>query len=333
MRDRDSRNSRKSRTIVTGEEFMKNQKSGGDRSPIRAPAGVNTIVPKAGNVYSLVFVPFPITKPKFRPSGKKGDLCPELAYNAHMRIGPNNNGYFCPFYMFQKPCPICEELKKFGFVPDTDKEKYDLKRSLMTKLRKAYNVVDINNAGKGVQLLDTSYHTFGKNLKDALDMEMKVDPTKGRRITQFYDPDRPYIVTFQAVEVELKYKFTTCQNFKFRKFVDNDGKMPEDWLDKAVLLDDLVTEPSYEELRDAFTADPEEGDEPPSRKKGRKDEDDEDDEDSEVDDDDDEDDSEVDDEEDEDDDEDDEEEKDWSKTKKKSSGGVKSKLGKKKPRR
>ena len=107
-------------------------------------------------------LPYEVTT-KNDPKGTAiGDDNYKLEYWQHSAIGPNEERVLCLKETFNKPCPICEERKKMldsGADWNDDEVK-----ALKSKRRCTYNVIDLNDTDKGIQLFDASWHHFEKEL-------------------------------------------------------------------------------------------------------------------------------------------------------------------------
>lgn len=95
------------------------------------------------------------------PFAKAGDLHFERTFYAHRGIGAEQNTYVCPSRTAKKPCPICEHVSELQRDPDSDVE---LIKSLLPKERQLWNVIDLAQPDKGIQIWDISFHLFGKRL-------------------------------------------------------------------------------------------------------------------------------------------------------------------------
>lgn len=175
---------------------------------IDIPEGVNRFEPKVvkGGM-KLNIIPYQVTISD-HPVVSKGELWYQRTYFVHRDVGSEGKARICPLKTFKKPCPICEQrddLVKKG----ADK---DLIKTLIPKERELYNVIDLDDEDKGVQLWDISYHLFGKQLEKELRegkedyagfaelkngytlnvrFESKTLPTKdGSKANPFFDADR-----------------------------------------------------------------------------------------------------------------------------------------------
>ena len=92
------------------------------------------------------------------PKYDKGDLDYLLEYYVHYNVGPGKDRFVCMAKTFGKPCPICEELEILK-ANKADEKTID---ALQPKRRVLYNVIDLNEEEKGIQLFETSHFLFEK---------------------------------------------------------------------------------------------------------------------------------------------------------------------------
>lgn len=212
---------------------------------IVVPEGVHRFEPKVvkGGM-RLDIIPYVVTIDNHPVGVKKGELWYERTYFVHRDVGVDNRARICLLKTFKKPCPICEyreELVKQG------KER-ELIKALLPKERQLFNVIDLDDVDKGVQLWDVSYHLFGKQLEKEI-----------REGKEEY-----------AGFAELRGGFTLNVRFEARTLPTKDGGKPtpfmdadridflerEDYsdgiLDRVLNLDTLLVEPTYKQLQAEF---------------------------------------------------------------------------------
>lgn len=187
------------------------------------------------------------------PFVEKGELSPERTYFTHRGIGPNNDTFVCPAKTAKKPCPICEYRSKLQRDPDADEK---LIQDLAPKERQLWNVIDLEEPEKGVQLWDISFHLFGKlldaeirNADEGDEYEFYADPTEGMSLKLGIAEKSFAGNTFYEVETI---------GFKTRR-----EQYDEDIVEKAHPLDKLLIVPEYEKFKAVFlqTEKADEGDE------------------------------------------------------------------------
>lgn len=211
----------------------KNMNRGGN-SLLALPEGANIIKPKNKGPYNWDVIPYKITVDT-HPEASKGDLWYQRTYFAHFNVGPDNNAVLCPKTIKQK-CPVCEHVKElFNSGEDDD---VALAKDMKAKERELYNVIDLDDQDKGVQLLDISYHLFGK----ALDEEIHEGEDELADFAEL-SGGKTLSVAFR------KKKLSGNEFFETRKieFEDRDD-YDEDILDDVFDLDSLLNIKSYEEI-------------------------------------------------------------------------------------
>jgi hypothetical protein len=165
----------------------------------------------------------------------------------------------------KKPCPICEHRARLAKDPEADE---NLVRDLGPKERQLWNVIDLDNPDKGVQLWDISFHLFGKLLDDRIKNADEDDD-----FDFFYEPkseDGGRTLRLGVSENNFagrSYYEVTSIDFKPRK-KDYDDEV----LEQAQNLDEVLAIPEYAKLKSLFLEaeqNDDEEEEKPARKKAR----------------------------------------------------------------
>lgn len=178
---------------------------------------------------------------KQHPSVKEGKLAHNLDFFVHRKVGVNEDSYVCLARTYGKKCPICDEQAEIRKQDDYD-EKYV--KSLNPTRRALYNIVVRDNdkeTRKGVQLFEVSHWLFEKELA-----ELSKKPRGGGFIL-YADPDDGKTLCFRK-----KGNGPTNTEYKAFQFVDRDEPISDEILDAAVVLDELIHLPTYEEVKNAF---------------------------------------------------------------------------------
>jgi gp32 DNA binding protein like len=262
MAERDRREG--GRTMPSGRvrERMKEQDAGSGAWAIDMPQGkaleLNENTRERGVcIKRLDFIPYVTSN---NPEVKPGDIWFRRAYGVHRNVGADNKIRLCLSLSFGKPCPIDEEQSKMFKGAKTEEEK-DAAKAIHGKRRELYNVLDLDDEDKGVQILDISYHLFGKKLKTELEM------------AEDYAYDG---------FAELKGGFTLKCRFLKKTFGDNefyeidriDFEPRDDYkdsiLDEATDLDTLLKPLTYEQLEREFMGIPEDAVDQPSQREEKK---------------------------------------------------------------
>lgn len=208
--------------------------------------GTGTIFWKCGEGEHLLDI-IPYLCGKFDPdkSLKPGDDTYVLILWVHYGVGVNQDAFICPAKNYGKPCPICEDRERIRKEEGFDEE---LVKSLTPKKRSIYNIVVYDNdkeSAKGVQVWDVA-HWFMERLITPLAKA----PSRGTKTVPFI----PFADPNEGKSISFERKGTGANNTSFlgHKFVDRDYALGDDILGLARCLDDLISQPSYEELRSAY---------------------------------------------------------------------------------
>lgn len=200
---------------------------------------VNRFKAKKGK-NEIDILPFEVTT-KNDPTGTAiGNDNYKLEYWRHTNIGPNNDMVLCLKATFGKPCSICEEKQKMldGGADWKDAEV----DALHAKRRCIYNMIDLNDTEKGVQLFDQSHFKFENPLFGAAEY-------KNPDFVCFADIEEGYTVTFRGSEETFaKKKFIEPKDFDF----EEREPYEEDIYDEVYPLDAILIVPTYEEVQALF---------------------------------------------------------------------------------
>lgn len=198
-------------------------------------------------------------------NAKIGNLDYMLDIWVHRFAGVNQGDFACLKHNYNRKCPICEESKRLRDEGDKDGAD-DLKASR----RVYYNVLDASNPKEGIQVFETSYFLFEKELNE----ELKVQSSEAGAIV-FADIEEGRIIKFRASPKKLgKQSF---MEFKSFDFVERKQALSDEWIDEAIAFDGLLKVLSHDEMVTAFWGKDEEEDEDrpvkPTKRKGDDDED------------------------------------------------------------
>jgi hypothetical protein len=159
----------------------------------------------------------------------------------HGKVGINEDSYICLARSYGGKCPICEEQAELRKQDDYD-DKYV--KSLNPSRRVVYNIECLDSdkeAKKGLQYFEVSHYLFEKELT-----EIAKKPRGGGFIT-YQDPDDGKIVFFRK-----SGSGPTNTKYSAFKFEDRTEIVSDDILDAALVLDECIHIPSYEEVKNAF---------------------------------------------------------------------------------
>lgn len=269
------------------------EKSKGGGTTLRLPDGYGDVKffkvnkPKV----MLDIIPYVVSDkrhPDADAGAEVGTLWPSRRYYVHRGVGAEENSYICPLKTFGKPCPICEYASARA-RQGGDREEL---KALRPRARDLYNVIDLDDPDKKIQLFDMSGFLFGdtltKELIDASDDEQCFAELKG------------------GYTLKLRFEKKSFNRNEFWAvdridFVERKKDYKESIIEETVPLDDILVEPDYKTLEKIFlmteggadeddeeeerpakrrARDEEEEEEQPKRKRPSRDEEEEDEEDS-----------------------------------------------------
>jgi len=225
----------------------------GGSNYLQLPEDTERFRPKKGK-FNLDFLPYVVTV-NTHPEAAKGEEWYQRTIWVHY---VNKKAHLCP-KTIKKPCPICDHVKEL--YNSDDKGDNDLAREMKAKERELYNVIDLDDQDKGVQLFEYSYHLFGK----ALDEEINEGEDDLGGFAEL-EGGKTLQVTFR------KKKLGSNEFFETRKieFEERD-EYEEDILEDVYNLDELLVIESFETLQKAlFELDEEEENEEEERPRSKK---------------------------------------------------------------
>src|SRR3990172_3179566 len=200
------------------------------------PDKTDFFTPKKGTM-NIDILPYKVTVNN-HPSAKEGELWFQRTVFCHYGVGAEEKTYLC-LKTIHKKCPICDHRAELMKAGDADQE---IVNGLKSKERELYNVVDLQDESKGVQLWDISYHLFGKHLEE--EIRNGKDEWAG-----FAELKGGYTLQVRFSEKVLgKNKFMETTRIDFTERDD----YPDSVLDEVFNLDKILNVLSYEELEKTF---------------------------------------------------------------------------------
>lgn len=177
----------------------------------------------------------------------KGDPDYILDIWIHQGVGENDDAFVCLERTFRKPCPICEE-REARLKAGSDWKSEDV-QDLLPSRKAVYNVIEEDEPDL-IQIFIASYAYFER---DGLLDELEDYEKKEEQII-FSSLSDGRSIKFKA----KTHKFGKRDYFKYKRFTfeKRDKPYPESILDKVYPLDSMLVIPTYEEVRDAFFAVP-----------------------------------------------------------------------------
>lgn len=227
---------------------MKNrQESGGEGSnrtlAYVIPQNVPKFVMKEGE-NRVDIIPYRISNqlnPAVRLDGfKLGDIDYFQHTHTHRGIGVNNNEYLCSNRMFGKPCAICNIQRDYWDANDRENAKklYPFERAI-------YNVIDLDEPEKGIQVWEVSYNWVEKKLMELAAMKSK----RGQTIV-YGDWEIGKTVVFMGSKQKFGGReFIQPDNFTFE---EREKPYDESICDKAYPLDQYYVIPDYSVVENDF---------------------------------------------------------------------------------
>lgn len=187
--------------------------------------------------HELYMVPYVVGKQHPRlPEGKMDFI---LNVFVHRGIGVNEDSYICLNRTFRGKCPICEYQAELRESDNADDEEI---KALNPTKRSIYNIVCLDTPKeeeKGVQVFDVSHWLF------TIPLEELAHKKKGGGEVAYADIDEGKVISFRKKGEKRSTEFTAFE-FKDRP------EIPDEILDAAVCLDELLYIPTYEEVYAAF---------------------------------------------------------------------------------
>ena len=221
-------------------KMQSRQESSGNTSNfVRAyeiPKDVPIFKPKEGE-NRIDIIPYKISNPLnpavTRDGFKIGDIDYYQHTHTHRRVGINNSEYLCANRMFGKPCAICNIQKDYWDAQDKENAKklYPFERSI-------YNVIDLDEPEKGIQVWEVSYNWVEKELMNLAAMKSK----RGKTII-YGDWEIGNTIVFYGVKEKFGgNEFIRPSNFSFE---DREKQYDESICDKSYPLDQYYVMPDY----------------------------------------------------------------------------------------
>lgn len=235
---------------TSGRERAKKKEQMGSFSAtyLKLPQGATLFRPKAG-IYLLDVLPF--RAGKGNPFAQPGALHYERTFHLHGRVGADQNAYLCPRMTAKKPCPICEHRQHLTHKDAAENE--DLIKDLAPRERQMFNIRNLKDPDKGIQLFEISFHLFGR----LLDARIR-DSDEEDEWDLFYRLEGGLTLKVGFVDKTFGGRsFVEAETIDFKPRKED---YDEEVLDQVYGLDDLLRLRDYDELKEIFLESKEEGD-------------------------------------------------------------------------
>lgn len=225
---------------------------------LNVPKGTSFFQPKKGK-YKIDIIPYIVSTDNHPEGVEAGDPWYRRILHVHYGIGAEDKAYLC-LKTIGKRCPICDQRAKLMKDANADDE---ILKALKPKERDLFQVIDLDNEDKGIQLWEFSYHLFGKLLEKEI---RESDEDEG--LAGFADLEGGKTLHIRFSEKTLgKNKFLEVDRIDFKDRDDYD----EDVLENALDLDEIINVLDYDKLEAIYF----EQDEEEAPKKSKKKDDDE----------------------------------------------------------
>jgi hypothetical protein len=262
-RTRKSKNKRRER--VSARKRTETHTTGFASKSFRLPEGVKQFQIKKAGAHRFDIIPY-ILKVE-SPFADIGKPHYERTYHVHRGIGADSDTVVCPKKTFGKPCPICDARARMMKDEDADEE---LIKSLGPKERQLFQVIDAREPSEGIQILEMSYHLFGRVLDTRL-RSIEEEDEDEQDHEYFSDPETGYLI--RASFEEKQFARTTYYECTSIDFKDRKEQYENDIIEESYCLDDMLIEMSYDDLKKLFletTDDGDDDDDAPKKKRGKK---------------------------------------------------------------
>jgi hypothetical protein len=177
------------------------------------------------------------------PWAEKGQIHWERTYYVHKGIGLDAETFICPRMTAKQSCPICEARRRLAQQEDPEKE--DLIKDLAPRQRQLFQLIDLRNPDKGIQLWDISYYLFGK----VLDMRLRNSDEDDKWDYFFHLEDGLSLKIGWEEESFGGVNFCRAASIDFRPRAES---YEEKILKETLCLDNLLIIPNYENLKKTF---------------------------------------------------------------------------------
>lgn len=233
---------RQEKRKVSARKMAEEHKSGFSSKCYKINDDTKLFIVKKEEVKRIDIIPYVVPEGAKNPYAEPGDLHMERTYYSHRDIGPDGDMYPCMKKTFGKPCPICDHRQHMLKDPDSDAEAI---KQMAPKERQLWNVFDHDDPDRGAQLWDFSFHLFGKLMNSRVN---NADEEDGY---EFYaDPDEG--MTLKVGFEEKSFGGNTFYEATTIDFKPRRQPLEDELLDKALVLDSLLIEYEYDELKEIF---------------------------------------------------------------------------------
>ena len=233
---------RRDKININAKQDATERQNNQSKSALLIPDGVGIIKIDSDKTRKFDIIPFFVSGKREHPDNKrlkKGDPHWEWMIYVHKNVGINKEQIPCLAKMFNKPCPICEDLQKKAQDPEFTKE---MANAIRAKQTQAFNVIDRADKEKGIQIFPYSYHLFGKLLDSRL-------AKGGKDRTGFANPEGgKTLVTEWKKDGGGGYTWYECTSIDFEERKDYKDSIVDD----AHALDMLCKKYDYDTVKKLY---------------------------------------------------------------------------------
>lgn len=237
--DREKAKSKQRKNLAR--RWAEDQEKSASGSCIQLPAGVEffklTVTGK--DPHKLDFIPF--LAGKFNPRADEGEEAIDRTYVRHWipSMSGKNQPVACRFACFNKPCAVCDWMRKNG-----GKGNEDLVKTMKPQTRHLWIVNDKPGVTKNptLKVLDTNDKNKGMGFAELISDACS---TLGEDVDPFalVGGCTAHIIVKEQSGGDFKYNGATRIDLRER-----DYNYPEDMINDVFCLDSCVTDPGYDEV-------------------------------------------------------------------------------------
>jgi hypothetical protein len=234
------RSNSKERRYTAARERAEKQSTGFIGAYLDLPKGVQLFKPKTGTMLLDIL---PYAAGKGNPWAEPGNLHWERTFYVHRGIGANSDSFLCPRMTRKEKCPVCEH--RLTLIKEGDEDNEELIKDLSPKQRQLFNVINLKDPDKGVQIWDISYHLFGK----ILDARLRNSDEEDGWEKFFFLEDG---LTLKIGFAEKTFGGATFHEVETIDFKSRKEDYDDEILEQVHNLDKMLIVPDYSDLKKTF---------------------------------------------------------------------------------
>lgn len=229
---------------------------------------VNYTVPQykiKSGLQRIVIMPFPLTSKRsprvFTGQCEIGQADWDFEVAVHKNIAGRT--VLCPS-TYGLPCPICENVNQLQDAAATDEEKSKIFKQLGRSRRAYFNILDLDDIGKGIQVMDVGAGSISKPALPQMLMQQQTiwdtDPDSQKLAPDAFFADienTGLVVKIVGTPATINgNKYNKLTSVSFGPLSADDRETAKKFLHKVVLFDKCLDElMSYETLEGLYTGD------------------------------------------------------------------------------